>query len=358
MDDDHVPFGSSPLDSSEDPRTGSPHPLHAIQDYAIVTLRPDGTVLTWNAGAEAMTGYLARDMIGHSLACLYTEADRGAGKPQALLHEAATKGRVADEGWRVRRDGSLIWVFAVTTALYDAAGRLSGYAKISRDVTARQQAERALKQTLLQLEETNRRLEHREHERACSLSMTSHELLSPLTSTKGLVENLLQGVGGALSEKATHYLHRVHSNTDRAIRLASMLLDPTRLDAGQLPMEPEAIRMTEVLADMRHEFEMAARNKDILLRADDLSDVPVQADRRQLEQILYNLIHNAIKFTPARGHVAVRSEPTGERHVTSPSRTLAAASRPIIRRKSLCASTEPRPLCAKGAASDLPLRSS
>ena len=74
----------------------------------------------------------------------------------------------------------------------------AGYAKISRDVTARQQAERALKQTLLQLEETNRRLEHREHERACSLSMTSYELLSPLTSTKGLVENLLQGVGGGL----------------------------------------------------------------------------------------------------------------------------------------------------------------
>jgi signal transduction histidine kinase len=74
--------------------------------------------------------------------------------------------------------------------------------------------------------------------------------------------------------------------------------------------------MTEVVADMRHEFEMAARNKDILLRADEISDVPVQADRRQLEQILHNLIHNAIKFTPARGKVAVRSEPTGERHVT------------------------------------------
>ena len=59
MDDDHVPLGSSPLDSSDDPRTSSPHPLDAIQDYAIVTLSPDGTVLTWNAGAEAMTGYLA-----------------------------------------------------------------------------------------------------------------------------------------------------------------------------------------------------------------------------------------------------------------------------------------------------------
>lgn len=151
MDDDHVHLGSSPLDSTDDPRTGSAHPLHAIQDYAIVTLSPDGIILTWNAGAEAMTGYLARDMIGHSLACLYTETDTRAGKPQALLHEAATKGRVADEGWRVRRDGTKIWVFAVTTALYDASGRLSGYAKISRDVTARQQAERALKQTLLQL---------------------------------------------------------------------------------------------------------------------------------------------------------------------------------------------------------------
>lgn len=146
--------------------------------------------------------------------------------------------------------------------------------------------------------------------------MTSHELLSPLTSTKGLVENLLEGVGGALSEKATHYLHRIHSNTDRVIRLASLLLDLTRLDAGQLPMEPEAVRMTDVLADMRQEFEIDAGKKAIRFQADHLTEVPVRADRRQLEQILRNLIHNAIKFTPARGHVAVRSEPTDEQHVT------------------------------------------
>jgi signal transduction histidine kinase len=108
----------------------------------------------------------------------------------------------------------------VSTALLDASGALSGYAKISLDVTARQQVERALKETLLQLEEANRQLEDRDYRRACSLSMTSHELLSPLTSTKGLVENLLEGVAGALPDRAVRYLRRMHANTDRVIRLS------------------------------------------------------------------------------------------------------------------------------------------
>jgi PAS domain S-box-containing protein len=307
----------SPLqDSATTPPITLPDPLHAVRDYAIVTLSPDGTVVTWNAGAEAMTGYSAQDMIGRSFDCLYTEADRQAGKPQALLQEAAATGRVADEGWRVRRDGSRIWVFAVTTALYDASRTVVGYAKISRDVTARQQAERVLQQTLLQLEEANRQLEDRDQRRACSLSMMSHELLSPLTSTKGLLENLLDGVAGALSEKAVQYLRRIHSNTDRVIRLTSMLLDLARLDAGHVTMEPEAVRLREVVTDLMQDLERAAGKKAILLRADHVTDVPVRADRRQLEQILHNLIHNAIKYTPEHGRVEVRSEPTDAGQVT------------------------------------------
>jgi PAS domain-containing protein len=112
MVDDPVPLESSFEDSAQNPLIASPHPLHGVRDYAIVTLSPGGTIVTWNAGAEAMTGYLAQHMIGRSFDCLYTEADRQAGKPQALLQEAASTGRVADEGWRVRRDGSWIWVFA------------------------------------------------------------------------------------------------------------------------------------------------------------------------------------------------------------------------------------------------------
>jgi PAS domain S-box-containing protein len=310
------PLASSLRDSAKNPSITAPDPLHAVRDYAIVTLNPDGTVVTWNAGAEAMTGYVAPDMIGRSFACLYTEADRQAGKPQALLQEAAATGRVADEGWRVRRDGSCIWVFAVTTALHDASGMLVGYAKISRDVTARQQAERALQQTLLQLEETNRQLEDRDHQRACSLSMMSHELLSPLTSTKGYLENLLDGVAGALPEKAVQYLRRIHTNNDRVIRLTSMLLDLARLDAGSLTMEPEAVHLREVVTDLMQDLERAAAKKAILLRADHVTDVPVRADRRQLEQILHNLIHNAIKYTPERGRVEVRSDPTDAGQVT------------------------------------------
>jgi signal transduction histidine kinase len=95
-----------------------------------------------------------------------------------------------------------------------------------------------------------------------------------------------------------------------------MLLDLTRLDAGHLPLEPETVRLPEVLADLLQEFEAAARKKAILLRADELTDVPVQADRRQLEQIFHNLIHNVFKYTPERGSVAVHSDQTDDGQVT------------------------------------------
>ena len=183
--------------------------------------------------------------------------------------------------------------------------------------------------------------------------MTSHELLSPLTSTKGLVENLLEGVAGALPEKAVQCLRRMHANTDRIIRLTSMLLDRTRLDAGHLPLEPETVRLPEVLPHLLQGFEAAARKKAILLSADELTDVPVRADRRQLEQIFHNLIHEAIKHRPERGSVAVHSHQmddgqaqTWMRHsVRSPG-------------KSLVGFHQARRRCARGVASASPLSSS
>jgi signal transduction histidine kinase len=171
------------------------------------------------------------------------------------------------------------------------------------------------------------------------------------------VQNLLEGVAGALPEKAVQYLRRIHANTDRLVRLTSMLLDLTRLDAGHLPLEPEAVRLPEVLADLLQEFESAADKTGILLRADELTDVPVRADRRQLEQILHNLMHNAIKYTPERGSVTVRSDPMTGRW-RSPSQIPDVAFRPITRKKSFGGSTGPRRPSARGAVSASPLRSS
>ena len=115
--------------------------VEQVVDYAIFALTPTGHIASWNAGAQRLKGYTADEIIGSSFERFYTPEDRAAGRPQRLLGIARTEGRVEDEGWRVRKDGSHFWADVVITALRDDAGRLVGFAKVTRDLTERRQSE-------------------------------------------------------------------------------------------------------------------------------------------------------------------------------------------------------------------------
>jgi PAS domain S-box-containing protein len=115
----------------------------AVQDYAIFLLSPEGLVLTWNEGAQRLKGFRPDDIIGQSITRFYTPQDLNDGLPQKLLARAAAQGRAEHEGWRVRKDGSRFWANVVVTALRDEAGDLRGFAKITRDLTQRKEAEEA-----------------------------------------------------------------------------------------------------------------------------------------------------------------------------------------------------------------------
>jgi PAS domain S-box-containing protein len=119
--------------------------IATVRDYAIFMLDPSGRVMTWNAGAEAMKGYRPEEIIGQSLQRFYPPEDAAAGKPQRLLAEAAAVGRVTDQGWRVRKDGRRFWADVVITALRDEAGALSGFTKVTRDLTERHEADEQLR---------------------------------------------------------------------------------------------------------------------------------------------------------------------------------------------------------------------
>jgi PAS domain S-box-containing protein len=124
-----------------------------VKDYAIIMLDPQGHVYTWNMGAQRLKGYDWKDIIGQPISRFYTPEDLAAGKPAALLKQAETKGRAEDEGWRVRKDGTRFFADVVITALRDKAGELIGFAKITRDITARKQAEEALLQLNKELDQ-------------------------------------------------------------------------------------------------------------------------------------------------------------------------------------------------------------
>lgn len=132
--------------------------VEAVLDYAIFMLDATGRVTTWNLGAERVKGYKADEIIGKHFSCFYPEEDVEAGKPQRLLKVASCEGRVEDEGWRVRKDGSRFWADVVITALKDSAGEVIGFAKVTRDCTERMKTQQELHQSQGRLRESEQSL--------------------------------------------------------------------------------------------------------------------------------------------------------------------------------------------------------
>ncbi len=121
--------------------------VKGVKDYAIFTLVPAGRVTSWNEGARRIKGYEPEEIIGEHFSRFYPEEDLQRGKPEREIEVALAEGRVEDEGWRVRRDGSRFWANVVITTLRDEAGRLRGFSKVTRDITERKNTEDALKES-------------------------------------------------------------------------------------------------------------------------------------------------------------------------------------------------------------------
>src|SRR5579883_822109 len=116
-----------------------------LQDYAIYTMDTQGRIASWNPGAERMTGYGAEQMIGSHSAILFTQEELRAGKPWSMLEMAGKEGRIEEESWRVRKDGSRFWANVVIVALRDPEGALAGYGCVLRDFSERRRAEEELR---------------------------------------------------------------------------------------------------------------------------------------------------------------------------------------------------------------------
>ena len=121
--------------------------VEQIKDYAIFLMDPDGIVRSWNAGAERLKGYRPEEIVGRHFSIFYSAEDVRSGLPEKELETARAAGSLEREGWRLRKDGSRFWASVTITALYDDAGELTGFGKVTRDVTERRNAEEALKKS-------------------------------------------------------------------------------------------------------------------------------------------------------------------------------------------------------------------
>jgi signal transduction histidine kinase len=167
-----------------------------------------------------------------------------------------------------------------------------------------------------QLADANARLRELDQLKSAFVSVVSHELRTPLTSIKGYVDNLLDGVGGSLSEVQEQHLQRVKNNADRLARMSNELLDLTRIESGRLELHRTEVAPDRLIADVVEGLQPMAREKTIVLEAEVAAPLPVlHADRDKLQQVLTNLIHNALKFTPAGGRVRVTAHCRMKREV-------------------------------------------
>ncbi len=278
--------------------------VHDILDYAIFLLAPDGTILTWNRGAQRIKGYAEAEIVGRNVSTFYVEKDRASGRPSVLLNMARTDGRVEIEDWRVRKDGSRFWADVVITALRDDSGELWGFAKVTRDLTERRANEQRERELLAE-QKAREAAEEALRARDRFLSIASHELKTPVTTLQLSTELLLRASSeGRLDGRAlVAGLSRIASATHRLGVLLSELLDVARLSASS-PM-PLTRHPTDVGALVREVADRRAGGPDEARLHVDLAPArPVLADADRLDQVISNVVENALKYST--GAVGIR----------------------------------------------------
>ena len=210
----------------------------------------------------------------------------------------------ADRGAQPCTQEDLDLLVTVASHVAVAVDNARAYTELA---TLTEHLERRVEERTHELQSVNERLQDHDQRRSKFVSVASHELRTPMTSIKGFVENMLDGLTGQLSERQEHYLQRVKHNVDRLTRIINQLLDWSRLDVGRIDIKPESLSIDAFVRDVVESFQTLAAEKSITLAVLPCEQpLAVYADRDKLEQILWNLVGNAIKFTPHSGHVSVR----------------------------------------------------
>jgi PAS domain S-box-containing protein len=309
--------------------------VQSVRDHAIFMLDPDGRVATWNTGAERVSGYAAEEIIGTHFSAFYPPEDVAAGKPERELSIALSAGEYQEEGWRVRKDGSLFWANVVIAPARGGDGKLTGFAKVTRDLTERRAAdERALADARriaaeeaaraaaeqrtgelrrltehlhAQSAELARRSEEAETaNRAKSqfLAAMSHELRTPLNAIGGYAQLLQLGVSGPVTERQREQLQRIQLSQQHLLGLINDLLNFSRIEAGRIACDIGPVSLPEVMRAVAPMVAPQAHTKRLPLTiGSSLPAAVAEADRTKVEQIVLNLLSNAVKYTPEGGEI-------------------------------------------------------
>lgn len=284
----------------------------STKTLAILTFDSEGRIATWNEGAELILGYSESEILGQPVDTIFVPEDRQAGIVKDELDRARAEGRAEDDRWHLHKDGHRMFLSGITTPLQQD-GRFIGYAKIARDLTARkrreEERERLLKEEAAKRAEAQSASEMKDE----FLAVMSHELKNPLNLIQlnaDLLTRLPEARGLASVQRAASIVRRTVLSQAQII---DDLLDLSRLNTGKLTLNRSAVDWTACVQAIVGAMHEDASAKGVALNLE--SGPPtamVDADPVRVEQIVWNLLTNAVKFTPAGGRVDLRVSIEGD----------------------------------------------
>jgi PAS domain S-box-containing protein len=272
--------------------------VEAVVDYAIFQLDPSGHVATWNPGAERIKGYPAEEIIGRHFSTFYTPEDLEKDVPKLALREAAEKGRFEAEGWRLRKDGTRFWASVVIDRITDESGAIVGFAKVTRDLTERKQAEEELHRVQEQL------VASQKLEAVGQLSGgIAHDFNNLLMIVLGNLENAerhSRNVGGP-------NLHRALANAKRGAQRAAALTSRLLAFSRRQALDPKPINLNSFLGGLQEFLQRTLGERIEVQSVGSAGLWQIEADVNHLESTIVNLAINARDAMPDGGKLTIEA---------------------------------------------------
>jgi PAS domain S-box-containing protein len=281
--------------------------LHSNVTEALYMLDPDGNIETWNASAERIKGYTPAEIVGRNFTAFFTPEDVASGEPARILASARDNGHFTTEAWRVRKDGSRFLARVAIDAIRRRDGTLRGFVKMTHDITSQRFEEAQREELSRTLAKTHDQAEQANQAKSRFLAGVTHELRTPLHGILGYAE--LLHLEGGLNSTQLERLNAIISAGNYLLETINAVLDMSQIEADQLELHPVKIELTDLIRTCLDIVRPKAEAKRLALRMAPTAPVGLFADPIRLQQVLLNLLGNAVKFTPA-GVVEIRLQQT------------------------------------------------